>query len=274
MTETPSQHSIAVLGAGSWGTALAVQLARAGQNPALWGRAEDEPELLAERRCNQRYLPGVMFPPQLKIEPDLEKVVTDNRDILVCVPSHVFRLVLKQIAGILTDSSRIAWATKGFEQTTGKLPHQVAEEELGKNRPLAVLSGPTFAREVGAYLPTAMTVAATDVQFANELARRISSTNFRAYTTEDLVGVEVGGGRKECPCDSHRNIRRPGLWFKYPCRAHQPRPGRDDAPGHSTRGQTGNVHGPVRHGGPGADLYRRPIEESSNGPGFGQRKIG
>jgi glycerol-3-phosphate dehydrogenase (NAD(P)+) len=97
---------------------------------------------------------------------------------------------------MLTDSSRIAWATKGFEQTTGKLPHQVAEEELGKNRPLAVLSGPTFAREVGAYLPTAMTVAATDVQFANELASRISSTNFRAYTTEDLVGVEVGGAVK------------------------------------------------------------------------------
>ncbi len=92
MTETPSPHSIAVLGAGSWGTALAVQLARAGQSPVLWGRAEDEPELLAKRRSNQRYLPGVMFPPQLTIEPDIEKAVGANRDILVCVPSHVFRL--------------------------------------------------------------------------------------------------------------------------------------------------------------------------------------
>ena len=196
MTETPSPHSITVLGAGSWGTALAVQLARAGQSPVLWGRAEDEPELLAQRRSNQRYLPGVMFPPQLTIEPDIKKAVGTNRDILVCVPSHVFRRVLKQIKGMLTDSSRIAWATKGFEQKTGKLPHQVAEEELGKDRPLAVLSGPTFAGEVGADLPTAMTVAATDPQFADDLASRISSNNFRAYTTEDLIGVEVGGAVK------------------------------------------------------------------------------
>lgn len=196
VTETSSQSSIAVLGAGSWGTALAVQLARAGQHTVLWGRAEDEPELLAERRCNQRYLPGVMFPPQLTIEPDLERAVAEHQDVLVCVPSHVFRLVLGQIKDFLTTSSRIAWATKGFEQTTGKLPHQVAEEELGKSRPLAVLSGPTFAGEVGAYLPTAMTVAATDAQFANDLASRISSNNFRAYTAADLVGVEVGGAVK------------------------------------------------------------------------------
>lgn len=196
MKETPSQDSIAVLGAGSWGTALAVQLARAGQTPVLWGRAEDAPELLAEQRSNQRYLPGVMFPPQLTIEPDIEKAVAENRDILVCVPSHVFRLVLRQIKGMLGNSSRIAWATKGFEQKTGKLPHQVAEEELGEGRPLAVLSGPTFAGEVGAYLPTAMTVAATDPGFADELASRISSNNFRAYTADDLVGVEVGGAVK------------------------------------------------------------------------------
>jgi glycerol-3-phosphate dehydrogenase (NAD(P)+) len=196
MTDTSSEDSIAVLGAGSWGTALAVQLARAGQKPALWGRAEDAPELLAEQRSNQRYLPGVMFPPQLTIEPDIEKAVRENRDILVCVPSHVFRLVLRQIKGMLGNASRIAWATKGFEQKTGKLPHQVAEEELGKGRPLAVLSGPTFAGEVGAYLPTAMTVAATDPRFADELASRISSNNFRAYTAEDLVGVEVGGAVK------------------------------------------------------------------------------
>lgn len=193
---TDPRDTIAVLGAGSWGTALAVQLARAGQHPVLWGRAEDEPELLAQRRCNQRYLPGVTFPPELTIEPDIETAVGENRDILVCVPSHAFRLVLKQIKELLADSSRIAWATKGFEQKTGKLPHQVAEEELGKNRPLAVLSGPTFAGEVGACLPTAMTVAATDARFADELASRISSKNFRAYTTGDLIGVEVGGAVK------------------------------------------------------------------------------
>jgi glycerol-3-phosphate dehydrogenase (NAD(P)+) len=196
MTDTPPQHSIAVLGAGSWGTALAVQFARAGQNAILWGRAEDEPELMAKLRHNQRYLPGVMFPPQLTVEPNIETAVSQNQDILVCVPSHAFRLVLQQIKGMLSESSRVAWATKGFEQKTGNLPHQVAEQELGQSRPLAVLSGPTFATEVGAYLPTAMTVAATDPQFAEDLASRISSKNFRAYTAKDLVGVEVGGAVK------------------------------------------------------------------------------
>jgi glycerol-3-phosphate dehydrogenase (NAD(P)+) len=188
--------SITVLGAGSWGTALAVQLARAGQRTLLWGRAEDRPDLLAKERCNERYLPGVDFPAPLEIEPDLASAVGANRDILVGVPSHAFRPVLERIKDMLTESSRIAWATKGFEQETGKLPHEVAKEVLGKERALAVLSGPTFAREVGAGLPTAMTVAATSTDFANDLALRISNETFRAYTANDLIGVEVGGAVK------------------------------------------------------------------------------
>jgi len=193
---TDKQQRIAVLGAGSWGTALAIQLARAGQRTTLWGRAEDRPEVLAERRCNQQYLPDIPFPTALSIEPNLEIAVRDNRDILVCVPSHVFRHLLEEVRPYLPDSGRIAWATKGFEQKTGKLPHEVAWDVLGESRPLAVLSGPTFAREVGADLPTAMTVAATDPAFASGLAARISNQNFRAYTTDDLIGVEVGGAVK------------------------------------------------------------------------------
>jgi len=191
-----TQQRIAVLGAGSWGTALAIQLARAGQATTLWGRAEDRPEVLAEDRCNQQYLPDIPFPDALSIEPDLGTAVREYHDLLVCVPSHVFRQLLENVRPDLPDSSRVAWATKGFEQQTGKLPHQVAREVLGESRPLAVLSGPTFAREVGAGLPTAMTVAATDPDFANELAARISNEKFRAYTSDDLIGVEVGGAVK------------------------------------------------------------------------------
>jgi len=191
-----TQQRIAVLGAGSWGTALAIQLARAGQATTLWGRAEDRPEVLAEDRCNQQYLPDIPFPDALSIEPDLGTAVREYHDLLVCVPSHVFRQLLENVRPDLPDSSRVAWATKGFEQQTGKLPHQVAREVLGESRPLAVLSGPTFAREVGAGLPTAMTVAATDPDFANELAARISNEEFRAYTSDDLIGVEVGGAVK------------------------------------------------------------------------------
>jgi glycerol-3-phosphate dehydrogenase (NAD(P)+) len=109
-----------VLGAGSWGTALAIQLARAAQPTVLWGRAEDQPELLSIERCNRRYLPDAPFPDGLTIEPVLEKAVRSTNDVLVCVPSVAFRQVITNIKPYLTESSRIAWATKGFEQKTGK----------------------------------------------------------------------------------------------------------------------------------------------------------
>jgi glycerol-3-phosphate dehydrogenase (NAD(P)+) len=191
-----SSTAVVVLSAGSWGTALAIQFSRAGQQTILWGRAEDQPETLAKERVNQRYLPDIRFPDSLIIETSLKKAVCEHNDILVCVPSHVLRPFLLTIKSYLLPTARLAWATKGFEQKTGKLPHQVAREVLGNDLPLAVLSGPTFASEVGAGLPTAMTVAATDPAFADDLAERISDEKFRAYTSEDLIGVEVGGAVK------------------------------------------------------------------------------
>jgi glycerol-3-phosphate dehydrogenase (NAD(P)+) len=104
--------------------------------------------------------------------------------------------LLEQIKPLLSRDSRLAWATKGFELDTGKLPHQVAYEVLGDRYPVAVLSGPTFAREVGAGLPTAMTIASPDADFAANLARSLHASNFRAYTSTDIVGVEVGGAVK------------------------------------------------------------------------------
>ena len=112
------------------------------------------------------------------------------------MPSHAFREIVTSIAPHLHDGSRVAWATKGFEHRTGMLPHQIAGEVLGDRVPLAVLSGPTFAREVAAGLPTAMTVAASEPGFAADLAERISDQRFRAYTSGDMVGVEVGGAVK------------------------------------------------------------------------------
>jgi len=147
-------------------------------------------------RENRRYLPDVPFPPNLVPCPELERCLAGVRDILVAVPSHGLRDTLTQIRPLLGPDSRICWATKGFELRTGKLPHQVAEEVLGADRPMAVLSGPTFAKEVGAGLPTAMTIAANDDDFAEALARAISSDNFRAYTSDDMIGVEVGGAVK------------------------------------------------------------------------------
>lgn len=187
---------IAVIGAGSWGTALAIQFARAGRPTVLWGRAEDEPEKLARERCNERYLPGAEFPDALTVEPDLARAVATANDILVVVPSSALRGVLTSLRPLLAPGARVAWATKGFELSTGKLPHQVAREVLGPDVPIAVLSGPTFAKEVGRGLPTAIACASPDPAFALELARSISTPHLRAYTQADIMGVEVGGAVK------------------------------------------------------------------------------
>jgi glycerol-3-phosphate dehydrogenase (NAD(P)+) len=187
---------IAVLGAGSWGTALAIQLARSGRPTRLWGRGPERLRAMSRDRTNARYLPGAAFPDSLTIADDLSTVLKGAVDVLVVVPSHSFRSVLTQIAPQLDSGARVAWATKGFELESGKLPHQVAREVLGSSRSTAVLSGPTFAKEVGKGLPTAMTVASTNDEFANSLAQGLHSNNFRAYTSTDIVGVEVGGAVK------------------------------------------------------------------------------
>ena len=189
------QQPMAVIGAGSWGTALAIQLARAEHPIHLWGRDPAQLDAMQRVRCNERYLPDAAFPPALTVSGDLTSALDGVRDALIAVPSHAFRATLEQVAVYLKPDTRIAWATKGFEMSSGLLPHQVAGEVLGE-RPGAVLSGPTFAREVGAGLPTAMTVASRDAAFAKELASRLTGPNFRAYMQTDIMGVEVGGAVK------------------------------------------------------------------------------
>ncbi len=187
---------IAVLGAGSWGSALAIQFARAGRPTLLWGRDGAHLATLSAERRNTRYLADVPFPEELVVEPDFERAVRGALDILIAVPSHAFRATLERLHSILRAGQRVAWATKGFELASGRLPHEVAREVLGPGVPVAVLSGPTFATEVGRGLPTAMTVASPDAAFAAELVASISGRNFRGYTSADIVGVEVGGAVK------------------------------------------------------------------------------
>jgi glycerol-3-phosphate dehydrogenase (NAD(P)+) len=189
-------EAIAVLGAGSWGTALAIQFARSGRPTRLWGRDPAHRAALAAQRVNARYLPGGHFPESLTIAADLREAVAGAVDVLLVVPSQSLRELLTELAPFLSDDMRLAWASKGLEAKTGRLPHQIAREVLGEHRAFAVLSGPTFAREVGAGLPTAMTVASADERFAAALASDLSSANFRAYTSTDIVGVEIGGAVK------------------------------------------------------------------------------
>jgi glycerol-3-phosphate dehydrogenase (NAD(P)+) len=194
MSEATPQ--VAVLGAGSWGTALAIQLARSGRPTRLWGRDPERLARMAVVRRNEKYLPEGAFPEALAIEPALEVALDGVRDALVVVPSQAFRPMLQEIKPFLAPGVRLAWATKGIEVATGLFPHEIASEVLGPHRAGAVLSGPTFAREVGTGLPTALTVASTDDGFATALAQDLSSGAFRAYTSTDVAGVEIGGAVK------------------------------------------------------------------------------
>jgi glycerol-3-phosphate dehydrogenase (NAD(P)+) len=187
---------IAVLGGGSWGTALAIQFARAGKPTRLWGRDAAQLTHMRATRRNQRYLPDAPFPDSLQIADTLDDVLADVSDVLVAVPSSGFRPLLTELASRLTSEVRVAWATKGFELVTGLLPHQVAHEVLGGSYTTAVLSGPTFAKEVGAGLPTAMVVASSDEAFARRVADDLASPGFRTYVSTDIVGVEIGGAVK------------------------------------------------------------------------------
>ncbi len=189
--------SMTVIGAGSYGTALAITLARNGHTVVLWGHNPAQIQTLQRDRCNQAFLPDVPFPDTLLLEADLARALAASRDVLVVVPSHVFGGVLRQLKPHLRPDARIVWATKGLEAETGRLLQDVAREALGEAIPLAVLSGPTFAKELAAGLPTAIALAATDAQFADDLQQLLHcGKSFRVYSNPDFIGVQLGGAVK------------------------------------------------------------------------------
>ncbi len=184
--------TVAVLGAGSWGTALAVQLARCGHDVLLWGRGTDAIARIAAERRNSRYLPDVPLP--ISIEPIASlQGARPAEEVLVAVPSHAFR---ETLAEITPKVRRLAWATKGLEEGSGLLLHEIAAEILGPDAQLAALSGPTFACEVAHGLPTATTVASNDLAYAERIAAMLHGGAFRVYTSVDLCGVGLGGAVK------------------------------------------------------------------------------
>jgi glycerol-3-phosphate dehydrogenase (NAD(P)+) len=188
---------ITVLGAGSYGTALAISLASNGHKTLLWGHDPKSMQVLADSRSNERFLPGIRFPDCLAIEADLGKALAASKNILVVVPSHVFGDVLKQAKPLLRTDSRIVWATKGLEPETGRLLQDVAREQLGEQYPLAVLSGPTFAKELAAGMPTAIAVAGTCPSFTNELVELLHSPKrLRVYANDDFTAIQLGGAVK------------------------------------------------------------------------------
>lgn len=184
-----------VLGAGSWGTALALVLARNGHEVRLWGHEPAHVQALGAARENARHLPGVAFPATLEPTADLASAVAVDQ-ILIAVPSHGFRELLLALAPLLPSGARLCWATKGLDARSGGLLHQVAHELVANLAAVGVISGPSFAREVAAGLPTAVTAASEDESYAGLVAEAFHNENFRVYSSHDIVGVELGGSVK------------------------------------------------------------------------------
>ncbi len=186
---------VAVLGAGSWGTALAIQLARNELQVRLWGHQPEHVERLRELRENSEYLPGFKLADNIEPLDSLQAAVADAGFLLVAIPSKGFRSLLERLKSLIDQSPIIFWASKGFEIETGKLLHEIVEEELPGQR-YGVISGPTFAAEVARDLPAAIACAGNEPQATEAFAELLRAGHFRAYTSNDVIGVELGGALK------------------------------------------------------------------------------
>ncbi len=182
-----------VIGAGAWGTALAIAIARNGHEVVLWGRDVEHIESMRASGSNERYLPGLAFPDTLRLEADFDSAVSQASHVLVSVPSVAFCDILQRMPPLLKKGIPISWATKGFTPDSGAFLLESAIDILGSSHPLAVVSGPSFAAEVAKNLPTAITIASEDDDLASQLASAMHSTTLRAYTSSDVLGVQIGG---------------------------------------------------------------------------------
>ncbi len=192
---------VAVIGAGSWGTAIACVLSGKGLHTVLWGHHADHMKNLAETRENKKYLPGVVFPPNLEVMDDLEQTVRGADVICMVVPSHVYRSVFETLVPFLEQDSFIVSAVKGIENSSLMTMTQVMRDSLGeelvrKNLTLSVLSGPSFAKEVAQGLPTLVTIGCDELENAKVLQRVFGSECFRVYAVQDMVGLEISAALK------------------------------------------------------------------------------
>jgi glycerol-3-phosphate dehydrogenase (NAD(P)+) len=188
--------SIGVLGAGSWGTALAAHLAHAGHRVRLWGRNADLIREIQARRANPVYLPDIVLPSQLSATTSLEQALDGAQLIVSAVPSHGTRAVIRAAAPSISRQAVIVSATKGLEVDTLRRISEVIAEEVGDPDRVAVLSGPSFAIEVARGLPTAVCIACANLDLASEIQMDLRARYFRLYASADIVGVEIGGALK------------------------------------------------------------------------------
>jgi glycerol-3-phosphate dehydrogenase (NAD(P)+) len=188
---------IAILGAGAWGTALAISLARRGGHQlCMWAHSPDHARQLSQTGENSRYLPGYILPAGIHITPALSEAIADAEIILCVTPSHALRSIMQQIAPQLTPAQILLSASKGIEEKTFLRMSQVIAHHTGGNNPIAVIGGPSFAQEVAAAQPTALSIACEDAAIGARLQNDFSSPSLRIYRNEDLAGTELGGSLK------------------------------------------------------------------------------
>jgi len=187
---------ITILGSGSWGSGLALLFASNGFDVTLWSHNAMHIDAINSEHENNKYLPGIKFPQSIVATADLQQALHNLQLLLIVVPSHAFRDTLIKIKPFIRSDQNIMWATKGLEKGSCKFLYDVAKEELGENRRYSLLSGPNFAKEIAKGLPSAITVASNDSDFANELAAVIQNSYIRAYTSDDMPGVQLGGAIK------------------------------------------------------------------------------
>lgn len=186
---------ISIIGAGAWGSALAIHLARMHQEVRLWAYEKQQVYEINTNKTNERYLPGIVFPSNITCTDDYQEVLSGTEDILIVVPSVGFNTTLKKMHPYVQANQRLIWASKGLDSEKHQLLNEVVKEVLG-NREMAVLSGPSFAKEVALGLPTAVCIASENYNFVQELLLRFQTKNFRVEITQDIIGVELGGAIK------------------------------------------------------------------------------
>ena len=186
--------NITIIGAGAWGTALAISLAT-NHRVTLWARDAVQIEAMRVTHYNQHYLPEILLPANLELSADFAAAVAVAELVIIAVPTAALRSILHQLVQVPRPVN-VLWVCKGFEAETAKLPHQVAAEILPAGFQYGVLSGPSFAQEVARGLPTALTLASADIEFARRTAQALHHARLRIYASNDVVGVEVGGAVK------------------------------------------------------------------------------
>ena len=189
-------NKILVLGAGSWGTALAIQLAQNKDNKVtLWSWKVEHCQKMIDEGNNHQFLPDCPFPKNLSVCLDWRKVIDQVDDVLIGVPSSAFENTIQEISNGLKHQG-VIWATKGFCHDSYKFLHEIAQQYVPKTTPLAIITGPSFAKEVAKHLPTAVVIAGSNERFNQKMQQAFTSDNFRVYITDDLIGAQVGGALK------------------------------------------------------------------------------